>query len=83
MTPDEIGRLEKQIDGLRNVTLTLVSEVSALKTLIHSPGECDLKPTVRELKSWKDKVNGQGVILAFLIVSAASVVGGLIVKLWK
>ena len=87
MTPDDIDRIERSLEAfkqeVRGAIMGFAVEISSFKALVHSPGECDLKKTVVELKSWKDKVSGQGAIVVFLIVSAASVIGGLIVKLWK
>ena len=87
MTPDEANRIERHFESFAKEVREALEEntkaIERMGVLVHAPGECDIKETVAELKSWKDKVNGQGAILVFLVVSAASVVGGLIVKLWK
>ena len=87
MTPDEADRIERRLEAfgieVREALKKNTQAIDRMGVLVHSPGECDIKKTVAELKSWKDKVNGQGAILVFFVVSAASVVGGLIVKLWK
>ena len=90
MTPGEIDfiaqrltSMEKQIAGMGETILLLVSEVSSLKTLVHAPGECDLKQSVEEVRDWKNRVKGQLALIGFAVILLPSVIGGLIVKFWK
>ena len=83
MTSDEATRIGEELRELRKVINLWSERMGGFEVLLHAPGECDIKKTVAELKSWKDKVNGQGAILVFFVVSAASVVGGFIVKFLK
>ena len=90
MTPDEVDFIAKELANMRedirstrDTALLLVSEVSALKALIHAPGECDLKETVAASKTWQDKTTGKFAIIGIIAMATTSVIGGLIVKFLK
>ena len=87
MTPDGIERLERRFETfeseVRGSLLLLAKVVNQLEVRVHSPGECDLKKTVEELRGWKDRLKGQLALLGFAVLLLPSIIGGLIVKFLK
>ena len=83
MTSEEIERIDKRLEGFQGSINTLVGEVSALKTLVHSPAGCALAPKVRELELQNAKNKGVLVTIGFAATAIAATVSGIIVKVWK